>query len=87
MWFEVIDQIGAKDDGNVYQHDYSVELCYGCCIIMKGWGCERKEKRHTSYVSLRLNKLVEVGLDEAKPLFDAAFNVTTTLLDISNESS
>lgn len=42
LWFECNDQIGAKDDGTVYQHDYSVELCYGGCIIMKRRGGEKK---------------------------------------------
>jgi hypothetical protein len=64
----------------------SVELCLGC-IIMKEGREETIEKAHTGDVALRFDKLVEVWLDKGEPLLDAAFNVTTTFLGVSNESS
>lgn len=37
----------------------------------------------TSDISLWLNVMVEVRLDETEPLLDAAFNVSATLADVS----
>ena len=41
--------------------------------------------RHTCSVSLRLDELVEVGLDERKPLLDAAFDVSATLAHVAKD--
>ena len=39
--------------------------------------------KHTCNVPLWLDKFVEVGLDEGKPLLDAAFDVTASLTDVA----
>jgi hypothetical protein len=39
----------------------------------------------TGHVALRFHKLMEVGLDEAKPLFDTAFDISTTFANISQD--
>lgn len=39
----------------------------------------------TSYVSLWLHILGEVGLDKEKPLLDTSFDVSTSVTDISND--
>lgn len=41
----------------------------------------------TTDVSLRLDKLVVVWFDKAKPLLDAAFNVASALSHIAKQSS
>lgn len=64
-----------------------LNYAYGGCIIMKDSEVRKiKRQTHTSYVPLRFHKLVEVWFDKSEPLFDTAFNVTTTFLDISNDS-